>query len=603
MDDRRTLAIDIGGTGIKLALLDDSGQIVGGPARVPTPKPVAPPEIVTELIKATAEPLAPFDRVSVGFPGAVRDGKVLTAPNLGTELWAGFDLQSTLAEILGKPVRVMNDADVQGFGAIHGQGVEMVLTLGTGAGTSIFSNGQIIPHLELAHHPISGNKTYDEYLGNAALAKKGKKAWNKRVARVIEVLRTVVNFDHLYIGGGNAKRISFTLPGDVSTVPNTDGLTGGIKLWGAEEAARGGRRRTAAKAVPTTAASPRPRRTRTTAMDGAAATASAPRRRAQAGTARPRGRPRRRGAAASPDGHERTLIASQPRTAISFAVPENACDCHVHVFGAASQFPFIAGRGYTPPAASAAELAALHGALHMARVVIVQPSVYGADNSCTLDGMRELGTRARGIAVIDDDTTDAALDAMHRAGIRGVRVNLATAGENDPGRARRNLHDAVGRVARLGWHVQVYTGLDVVTALHDDVMGLSVPIVFDHFGGAQAAGGVDQPGFSALLALVGSGKAYVKISAAYRSSQAAPAYSDVAPLARALIAANPDRIVWGTDWPHPAHPISPDRALSDFTPLYDIDDGLALNQLPLWTPDAGIRRRILVDNPTRLYDF
>jgi len=164
----------------------------------------------------------------------VRDGRVLTAPNLGSEVLAGFDLQSALARHWGKPVRVLNDADVQGFGAIKGHGVEMVLTLGTGAGTSIFRDGEIIPHLELAHHPVSGDKTYDEYIGNAARQKKGNKAWSKRVAKVIEILRVVVRFDHLYLGGGNAKKLDSPLPPDVTIVPNTDGLTGGIRLWGEE---------------------------------------------------------------------------------------------------------------------------------------------------------------------------------------------------------------------------------------------------------------------------------------------------------------------------------------------------------------------------------
>jgi predicted TIM-barrel fold metal-dependent hydrolase len=245
---------------------------------------------------------------------------------------------------------------------------------------------------------------------------------------------------------------------------------------------------------------------------------------------------------------------------------------------------------------------ALQRALRLSRVVIVQPSVYGSDNSCTLDGMRRLGARARGVAVIDAATSKAALNRMHRAGIRGVRVNLATAGESDPSQARRNLAAAVAQVASLGWHVQVYTELSVIAALADEVPGLGVPIVFDHFGGAQAAGGIDQPGFAALLALVGGGHAYVKVSAAYRSSQKAPAYDDVAPLARALIAANPERILWGTDWPHP-HAALPGAALDRITPSYDIDDGLALNQLRLWAPSAAIRRKILVENPARLYDF
>src|SRR6516225_6882315 len=231
MNQPRTLAIDIGGSGIKAALLDSDGSMIGDRQRVPTPaKPVAPEALVGAIDKA-ARPLGDFERVSVGFPGYVRDGRVLTAPNLGSEVLAGFDLQSELARHWGKPVRVLNDADVQGFGAIEGRGVEMVLTLGTGAGTAIFRDGEIMPHLELAHHPISGNKTYDEYIGNAARKKKGKKSWNKRVAKAVDILRQVVRFDHLYLGGGNAKDITFSLPADVTIVPNTDGLTGGVRLW------------------------------------------------------------------------------------------------------------------------------------------------------------------------------------------------------------------------------------------------------------------------------------------------------------------------------------------------------------------------------------
>jgi predicted TIM-barrel fold metal-dependent hydrolase/predicted NBD/HSP70 family sugar kinase len=580
MSDRRTLAVDIGGTGIKLAALDDSGRIVGEPVRVPTPpKPVAP-EALIRVVDTAAVQLGPFERVSVGFPGMVRHGKVFTAPNLGTEVWAGFDLEGALAKSLNKPVRVMNDADVQGYGAISGKGVEMVLTLGTGAGTAIFTDGNAIPHLELAHHPLRGNKTYDEYIGNAALELKGKKKWNQRVARAIAVLRTVVNFDHLYIGGGNAKKLTLDLPADITIVPNTDGLTGGIRLWHDEAPA-------APPAAPPPAAKPAVAR-RGQAKAKLAAT-----------SVKPSPSPRR---AAAPT-HGRTVTASQPKTAVNFAVPDGACDCHVHVFGTAAEFPFVASRGYTPPPASADELLQLQNALDLSRVVIVQPSVYGADNSCTLAGIRRLGIdRARGVAVIDAKTTDTELHEMHATGIRGVRVNLETAGEADPARSRRNLAAAVKRVGPLGWHVQVYTRLAVVEALHDDVMKLNVPIVFDHFGGAQAADGVAQPGFAQLLALVASGKAYVKVSGHYRSSVMAPAYDDVAPLARALIAANPDRILWGTDWPHPHH-AEPGKELSEFTPSFDIDDGLALNQVGRWAPTAATRRKILVDNPARLYDF
>ena len=571
MDDRRTLAVDIGGTGIKLAVLDGRGQIIGKEVRVATPALPVAPRVLTAAIDSAAAALGGFDRVSVGFPGMVRDGRVLTAPNLGTELWAGFDLQTTLAERWKKPVRVMNDADVQGFGAIAGKGLEMVLTLGTGAGTALFHNGQILPHLEFAHHPVRGDKTYDEYIGRSALEKAGRKKWNKRVARVIDILRRVVNFDHLYIGGGNAQRIDFALPRDVTIVPNSDGLTGGIALWRAEAAVRLDGKPAEGKEV--VGRSPKRSRVEGAVGDGSAA-----------------------------DMRGRTLMASQPRTPVAFAVPAGACDCHVHVFGSTAEFPFAARRGYTPPPASAAELSALLQTLRLSRVVIVQPSVYGSDNSCTLDGMRRLGPRARGVAVIDKATSHAAFDEMHRAGVRGVRVNLATAGQSDPAQARRNLAAAVARVAPLGWHVQVYTELSVIAALKDEVPRLGVPIVFDHFGGAPAAGGAGQPGFAALLALVAAGHAYVKVSAAYRSSDKAPAYDDVAPLARALIAANPERILWGTDWPHP-HAAAPGAALDAIAPAYDIDDGLALNQLKLWAPDAAIRRKILVANPARLYDF
>jgi polyphosphate glucokinase len=231
MTELRTLAIDIGGSGIKAVVLDEVGHVISDRRRVPTPpKPIAP-DVLMRAIEETIAPLGAFDRASVGFPGYVRDGQVITAPNLGTETLGGFDLQQALGDHWGKPVRVLNDADVQGFGAISGQGIEMILTLGTGAGTAIFRDGEIMTHLELAHHPISGKKTYDEYIGNDARRKKGKKSWNKRVAKVIDVLRVVVRFDHLYIGGGNAKDVNFPLPHDVSIVPNVDGLTGGIALW------------------------------------------------------------------------------------------------------------------------------------------------------------------------------------------------------------------------------------------------------------------------------------------------------------------------------------------------------------------------------------
>ena len=295
--------------------------------------------------------------------------------------------------------------------------------------------------------------------------------------------------------------------------------------------------------------------------------------------------------------------AAQPSTPVNFDVPAGAVDCHTHIHGDPAKFLFFSGRVYTPEPASPEEMAALHRALHIQRVVIVTPSVYGTDNSATLFGMKARGHNARGIAVIDDKTTEAELDAMGKAGIRGVRLNLATGGINDPAVARPRFTAAAQRIKARGWHLQIYTNPQMITAVKDLVMSSPVPIVFDHFGGAQAAAGMGQPGFSDLVDAVRSGKAYVKISGAYRASKQAPDYADVAPMAKALIAANPDRIVWGTDWPHPDSVTPQGKKPTDVTPLFQIDDGRLLNQLVVWAPDAKTRKKILVDNPTRLYGF
>lgn len=295
----------------------------------------------------------------------------------------------------------------------------------------------------------------------------------------------------------------------------------------------------------------------------------------------------------------------KPSTAVDFDVPRGACDCHVHVFPDPAEFPFSPARGYTPPTATPKELLGLQEFLHLDRVVIVTPSVYATDNRATLAGMRELGPqRARGIAVIDDRTTTEALDEMQKAGIRGVRINLEQAGVFDPAAAGKRLQETVSRVKDRGWHVQMYTRLAVLGALADQLAAQPVPLVFDHFGGARAELGPQQPGFDTLLGLVRSGKAYVKISGSYRASDKAPDYPDVAPLAKALIAANPERIVWGSDWPHPDAARVPGRdPIKDIAPALPIDDGRVLNLLPTWTADAATRRQILVENPARLYGF
>jgi predicted TIM-barrel fold metal-dependent hydrolase len=295
--------------------------------------------------------------------------------------------------------------------------------------------------------------------------------------------------------------------------------------------------------------------------------------------------------------------ASQPATPVNFDLPAGSCDCHTHIHADPEKFPFFAGRVYTPELASPEEMTALHKALHIERVVIVTPSVYGTDNSATLFGMKARGTTARGVAVIDEKTPESDLDAMNQGGIRGIRLNLATGGVNDPSVGRPRFQTAVERVKNRNWHVQLFTSLPMISAIKDLVAAAPVPVVFDHFGGAQAELGPEQPGFSDLVELVKSGKAYVKISAAYRASKLAPDYADAAPLARTLIAANSDRIIWGTDWPHPNSVTPPGKKPTDVTPLLQIDDGRLLNQLPVWAPDAAIRKKILVDNPARLYGF
>lgn len=225
----RTLAIDIGGTGLKAMILDADGNALTDRARVATPRP-ATPDALLPAIAALVEPLGAFDRISVGFPGVVVDGVTLTAPNLHKK-WRGFDLGKAIAERLGRPVRVLNDAGVQGYGVIEGHGVEMVLTLGTGLGCAVYLDGTYVPNLELAHHPFGNGKTYEEYLGARALARIGKKRWNRRVAKMIEQVRPVWNPRHLYLGGGNSKNLTIELPDNVTITSNVAGLLGGIALW------------------------------------------------------------------------------------------------------------------------------------------------------------------------------------------------------------------------------------------------------------------------------------------------------------------------------------------------------------------------------------
>jgi polyphosphate glucokinase len=225
-----TLAIDVGGSRLKAGLLDSTGVMVMGPVRTDTPAEPTPEAVVDALSGLVAQ-LGRFDRISVGFPGVVRRGEVLTAPNLGTPAWRQFPLATTLSDRFGKPVRLLNDAEVQGLGVIVGQGIECVITLGTGMGFALFEDGHLTPHLELSHHPVHKDKTYDEFLGEAAFKSIGRKRWNRRVKRALKCITVLVGYDTLYIGGGNAKNLDLDLSGNIRIVSNEAGITGGVRLW------------------------------------------------------------------------------------------------------------------------------------------------------------------------------------------------------------------------------------------------------------------------------------------------------------------------------------------------------------------------------------
>jgi polyphosphate glucokinase len=224
----RTLAVDIGGSGIKVMVLDEVGNPLCDRQRLKTPNPAKVQKVV-ETIEILAK-AQEYDRVSVGFPGVVQNGVIKTAVNLHDD-WLQYDLAVNLSKLLSKPVKVMNDADMQGFGAISGKGVELVITLGTGFGSALFVEGKLVPNLEMGHHPFRKGETYEEQLGRAALDKYGAKKWNLRLEKAIACLEPVFNYEALYIGGGETKQINFDLPANVKIVPNVAGLLGGIKLW------------------------------------------------------------------------------------------------------------------------------------------------------------------------------------------------------------------------------------------------------------------------------------------------------------------------------------------------------------------------------------
>ena len=230
MTGLKILSIDIGGSHIKATIVNSAGELQIDYQKVVTPVPADPSHVIA-IIKKLVSSFPPYDKISVGFPGYVKDGTVVTAPNLGTEAWEGYPLSKKLTEALGKPAKVVNDADLQGLGVASGKGFEIVITLGTGFGTALLRDGILLPHIELAHHPLLKNITYDDYIGERALKKAGIKKWNKRVRGILQILKTVFNYDRLYIGGGNAAKLNFTMEKNMIIVSNSEGIKGGAKLW------------------------------------------------------------------------------------------------------------------------------------------------------------------------------------------------------------------------------------------------------------------------------------------------------------------------------------------------------------------------------------
>jgi polyphosphate glucokinase len=224
------LSIDIGGSHIKGTILNQKGELQKAYEKVVTPIPATPDNVVSS-IKTLVKDFPGFDKISVGFPGYVRDGVVKTAPNLANEAWKDFNFAKRLEEELGKPARVVNDADMQGLGVVKGEGLELVITLGTGFGTALLYNGNLLPHLEFSHQPVGKVKSYDKYIGEVAIDKEGYKKWNRRMQKVFEVLKTVFNYDYLYIGGGNSDKLTFKLDKNMKIVSNADGIKGGARLW------------------------------------------------------------------------------------------------------------------------------------------------------------------------------------------------------------------------------------------------------------------------------------------------------------------------------------------------------------------------------------
>lgn len=286
-----------------------------------------------------------------------------------------------------------------------------------------------------------------------------------------------------------------------------------------------------------------------------------------------------------------------------FQVPEGACDCHVHVFGPPDVYPYWSQRAYTPSDASEDDLLAMHRSIGITRQVIVHPSPYGTDNRRSQDAIAKIGANARGVAVIDENTTTLQeLQRLDAAGFKGARLNLETSGVNNPDFAKNKLLKTAKLVAPFNWHVQIYSNVSVICGLKQSILECPVPVVLDHFARIPADLGFDQTGINDIFELMASGNVWMKVSAPQRISEQpdGPAMTN---LARKLIQINPERLVWASDWPHSgAHP-GVVRVKENIEPFHAIDDGHALNRFAHWAQEKSVIQKILVDNPAKLYQF
>ncbi|MEW5940536.1 MAG: amidohydrolase family protein [Chloroflexota bacterium] len=295
----------------------------------------------------------------------------------------------------------------------------------------------------------------------------------------------------------------------------------------------------------------------------------------------------------------RQLSVHAPR----FRPPPGACDTHIHVFGPAAAYPYSPARTYTPGDALPAQAAAMLLALGMDRVVLVQPSVYGADNRRLTDALDELGPRARGVAVIDVGGAAAEMACLSARGIKGARLNAAASARGDARSFARDLDTLCARVAPEGWHVQVHVGPHLLPVLEARAASLPVDVVIDHFGMVPVTANQHLWALDSLRRLLATGKIWIKLSAPYRVCGSDTDFARVAELARGLIVTNPERVLWGSDWPHtPPHGRAMDRAATT-APFRRVSTGATLDALAQWTDNPPTRDQILVHNPARLYGF